>query len=42
MGTAATKSTGATDETWMDATEETDELQGDNTDIGGEYEEGAV
>ena len=41
-GTAATKSTGATDETWMDAIEETDELQGDNTDIGGEYEEGAV
>jgi hypothetical protein len=26
----------------MDAIEETDELQGDNTDIGGEYEEGAV
>jgi hypothetical protein len=41
-GTAATKTTEATDETWMDALKESDKLQVNNTDIGGIIDEGVV
>ena len=39
---AATKTTEATDEMWMDALQESDKLQVNNTDIGGIIDEGAV